>query len=80
MTSPSPKPLPTDYQRLCPRFSRSHAEEVALWAKDPTLVHGMFYAFIYQDTLHFGITSEDVMVDLTEAISGTIDGVSFKHG
>jgi len=28
----------------------------------------MFYAFIFQDALHFGITNEDVMVDLQEAI------------
>jgi len=41
---------------------------MARWAKDPTLVHSMFYAFIFQDTLRFGISGEDVMVDLTEVI------------
>jgi len=44
------------------------AEEMARWAKDPTLVYGMFYAFIFRDALRFRISSEDVMVDLEEAI------------
>jgi len=38
------------------------------WAKDPTLVQGMFYAFIFQDALRFGICGEDVVADLAEAI------------
>jgi len=28
----------------------------------------MFYAFIFQDVLRFGISGEDVMVNLTKAI------------
>ena len=68
MTSPSPRHLPADYQRLCPQFNRSHVEEVTHWAKEPTLVHEMFYAFILQDALRFGISGEDVMVNLAEAI------------
>jgi len=36
--------------------------------KDTTFVHGMFYAFIFQDALRFRISGEDVMVDLVEAI------------
>jgi len=28
----------------------------------------MFYAFILQDALRFGISDEDIMIDLTEAI------------
>jgi len=31
-------------------------------------VHGMFYTFIFQDALHFGISGEDVIVDLAEVI------------
>ena len=68
MTPPTPRPLPTDYKKLCPQFDRSHAEEMAHWAKDPTLVQGMFYAFIFQDALRFGIYGEDVIADLAEAI------------
>jgi len=68
MTSPTPKPLPANYQRVRPRFNRSHAEEMARWAKDPTLVQGMFYAIVFQDALRFGICGEDVMADLVEAI------------
>jgi len=41
---------------------------MAHWAKDPTLVQGMFYAFIFQDALHFEICGEDVVADLAEAI------------
>jgi len=41
---------------------------MAHWAKDPTLVQGMFYAFIFQDALRFGNCGEDVVADLAEAI------------
>ena len=41
---------------------------MACWAKNPTLVHGMFYAVIFQDALHFGISDEDIVVNLIEAI------------
>jgi len=39
---PFTRPLPTDCQRVGPRFNRSHAEDVGRWVKDPTLVHRMF--------------------------------------
>jgi len=68
MNFPSPRPLLTDYQGLYPGFNRLHAKEVTRWAKDLTLVHGMFYASIFQDALHFVISGEDVMVNLAEAI------------
>ena len=68
MTSPSPRPLPANYQRLCPWFNKSHAEEMARWAKDLTLVHRMLYAFIFQDAIRFKIRGKDVMVNLAEAI------------
>ena len=60
-------------------FNRSRVKEMACWAKDPTLVHGMFYAFIFQDALRFRITGEDVMFDLAEAIE-TVDRLNLKHG
>jgi len=41
---------------------------MARGAKDPTVVQGMFYAFVFQDVLHFGICGEDVMTDLTKVI------------
>jgi len=41
---------------------------MARWAKDPTLVQGMFYAFVFQDVLRFGICGEAVLADLVEAI------------
>ena len=41
---------------------------MARWAKDPTLVQGMFYAFVFQDALHFEICGEDVKADLAKAI------------
>jgi len=41
---------------------------MACWAKDPTLIQGMFYAFVFQVALHFGICGEDVMADLADAI------------
>ena len=68
MTSFTPRPLPADYQRLCPQFNRSRAKEMVRWAKDPTLVHRMFYAFVFQDALYLEISGEDVMVNLAEAI------------
>ena len=68
MTSPMPRPLQADYQRFCPRFNRSRAEDMAHWAKNLTLVQGMLYAFIFQDVLRFGICGEDIMSDLVEAI------------
>ena len=43
-------------------------EEMTRWAKDPTLVQGMFYAFVFQHALHFGIFGEDVMAGLAKAI------------
>ena len=42
--------------------------EMAHWAKDPELMQGMFYAFIFQYALRFGICGEDVVADLVEAI------------
>ena len=69
MTPPMPRPLPADYKKLCLQFDRSHAEEMAHWTKDPTLVQGMFYVFIFQNALRFGICGEYVMVDLAEAIT-----------
>jgi len=44
---------------------------MARWAKDPTLVQGMFYAFVLQDALHFGICGENVMADLLEVIENS---------
>ena len=41
---------------------------MAHWAKDPTLVQGMFYAFVFQDVLRFEICCEDVRANLVEAI------------
>jgi len=41
---------------------------MARWGKDPTPVHGMFYAFIFRDALRFRISGEDIMVDLAEGI------------
>ena len=41
---------------------------MARWADDPTLVQGMFYAFVFQDALHFGLCSKDVMAELADAI------------
>ena len=41
---------------------------MACWAKDPTLVQGMLYAFVFQDALHFKICGKDIMADLAEAI------------
>jgi len=52
---------------------------MAHWARDPTLVQGMFYAFVFQDALHFGICDEDVMADLAERLK-TADGWSLKLG
>ena len=37
------RPLLADYERLCLRFNKSCVEEMARWAKDPTLVQGMFF-------------------------------------
>ena len=68
MTSPSLRPLPIDYQRLCARFNRLRTEEIACWTKDPILFHGMFCAFIFQDDLPFEISDEDIMVNLEEVI------------
>ena len=31
------RPLPANYKKPCPQFDRSHAEEMAHWAKDHTL-------------------------------------------
>ena len=66
MTPPTPRPLPAEYKKLCPQSDRSHAEEMAHWVKDPTLVQGMFCAFIFQDALCLGICGEDVVADLAE--------------
>jgi len=41
---------------------------MAHWAKDPTLVQGMFYAFIFQDALRFGICGEGIVANLAEAV------------
>jgi len=35
---------------------------MARWANNPELVPGMFYAFIFQDTLHFELGSQEDMV------------------
>ena len=37
-------------------------------AKDPTPIQGMFYAFVFQDALHFGLCGKDVMAELADAI------------
>jgi len=68
MPSSSPRHLPTDYQRLCPRLNRSRAEEIAHWVKNPTFVYEMFYTFIFQDVLRFETSDKDIMVNLAEAI------------
>ena len=36
--------------------------------KGPALIHGIFYAFIFQDVLHLGIIGEDITVDHIEEI------------
>ena len=38
------------------------------WADDPTLVQGVFYVFVFQDALHFGLCSEDIMAELADTI------------
>jgi len=68
MASSAPNPLLADYQRVCPRFNRQYAEDMARWADDPMLVSEMLYGFVFQDTLHFGICDEDVIAELVDAI------------
>ena len=51
-----------------PCFNKSNAKEVVRWGRDPTLVQGMFYAFIFQDVIWFGITDEDARISLNDAI------------
>ena len=41
---------------------------MARWVKDPTLVKGMFYTFVFQDALRFRICGKDVRTDLMEVI------------
>jgi len=41
---------------------------MARWAKGTTLVQAMFYAFIFQDVLRFGIYGKDVMANLAKVI------------
>uniref|UniRef100_A0A7C8ZH26 Uncharacterized protein n=2 Tax=Opuntia streptacantha TaxID=393608 RepID=A0A7C8ZH26_OPUST len=68
MTSSTPNPIPANYQRLRPRFNRQYAEDMTHWADDPTLVQGMFYAFVFQDALHFGLCSKHVIPELADVI------------
>jgi len=66
MTSLAPPSLPIDYQYLCPRFDRQYTEDTAHWANNPELVSGMFYAFIFQDALRFGLGSEEDKANLAD--------------
>ena len=79
MTSSSPRPLLTGYQRPCPHFNRSHAEEVAGWAKDPTLTHGMFYAVIFKMLFNSELVVKTSWL-ISQRQSRIVDGVSLKHG
>ena len=68
MASLAPPSLSADYQQLCPRFKRQYAEDMACWANNLELVSGMFYAFIFQDALHFELGSEEELANLADAI------------
>lgn len=47
--------------------------------KGSNVVHGMFYAFVFQDVVHFGIIGEDIVIDFAKAIESH-NGASLKHG
>ena len=68
MAPPAPYSLPTDFQRLCPRFSMQQAEDTARWGNNPDIIPGMFYAFILQDAMRFELCSEEVTGRLVDAI------------
>ena len=40
---------------------------MARWGDNPELVPGMFYAFVFQDVLHYGLCDEDVMASMAAA-------------
>jgi len=41
---------------------------MARWGDNPELVPGMFYTFIFQDVLHYGLCDEDVMASMAAII------------
>ena len=41
---------------------------MARWGDNPELVPGMFYAFVFQDVLHYGLCDEDVITSMASAI------------
>ena len=68
MASSALSPLPADYQRVCAQFNRQYAEDMARWADNPKLIPRMFYAFVFQDALHFGLCDENIMANLADVI------------
>jgi len=41
---------------------------MARWGDNLELVPGMFYAFVFQDALHFKLCDENVMANFADAI------------
>ncbi|KAJ8420400.1 hypothetical protein Cgig2_028072 [Carnegiea gigantea] len=65
-----PRPLPTDYRDLCPRFSLSKAERAALDFELSKMVQAIFYAMLLNDAIELGIVSGFLASDLRSSLEG----------
>ncbi|KAJ8444575.1 hypothetical protein Cgig2_013854 [Carnegiea gigantea] len=66
----SPRPLPDDYQDLCPHFSLPEAERVALDFELPEMVQAIFYAMLLNDAIVLGIVRGFIVDDLKSTLMG----------
>jgi len=55
-TDPSPRPLPSDYHGLCPRFDLEGARRYAHDSHIPEMVPVIFYAMVIDDTTKLGLS------------------------
>ncbi|KAJ8441270.1 hypothetical protein Cgig2_013685 [Carnegiea gigantea] len=65
-----PRPLPDDYQDLCPNFALSDAEEAACDFRIPGMVQAIFYTMVVNDAWELDVLSKDLAEDLKSTLVG----------
>ncbi|KAJ8423391.1 LOW QUALITY PROTEIN: hypothetical protein Cgig2_003776 [Carnegiea gigantea] len=65
-----PRPLPEDYQDICPRFTSSDAEEEMRDFELPEMMQATFYAMLPNDAVEQGIVNRFMAVDLKVTLEG----------